>query len=88
MVAQAPEDSFEITVVEEGCGDPEAKRLMAIKTLTELSQTVLVNRHAIGIVRARDAGEDRKAAEIISEANSAKIKLNDLKAAFRRLKKK
>jgi hypothetical protein len=77
------EESFEITI-DDAWDDKETGRIEVLKGLL---QKVRVNRHAIGIVRALDAGEKSKAAEITFEANREKIELEELKAAFRAQKK-
>jgi len=83
------ENSFDVDVIMDDMkDDPEVKRLKTIKMLKELLETVRINRRAIEIIRALDAGNRNKAAEIAVEAKKAGIDPDDLKAACRAQRKK
>ncbi len=78
-------DTIELSI-EEIIDGPRQSPEVAM--LQGLLKTVRVNRRAIEIIQALDAGDKKKAAEIALEAKKAGIDPNDLKAACRIQRKK
>jgi hypothetical protein len=86
-----PPDNIENSIEEIIDGskdDPEVKRCEKIKLLEGLLQTVRINRRAIEIIKALDAGDRNMAAQIAVTATREGIDSNTLKAACRAQRKK